>query len=146
MRGTRAALVCFVSAALAGYATAGSANSVVECPKVMVHRADAGAHPGWVIYSNEPLRLSGADFMYIVDSHLEATLDPDEVRRLNDESQTEVSVFRVTKHRREGPFTLLCEYGDHAQLIRSIPKQVKECTVVRRKSFGEEGAVEVKCL
>lgn len=146
MRATKDAFVCLVSAALAGQAIAGSANSVIECPKVMVHRADAAAHPGWTIYSNDPLRLSGADFMYIVDSHLEATLDPDEVRRLNDENQTEVSVFRVSKHRREGPFTLLCEYGDHAQLSRLLPEQVKECTVVRRKSFGEEGAVEVKCV
>jgi hypothetical protein len=92
------------------------------------------------------VRLSGADWMFVVDSHLEATLDPDEVRRLNDESQTEVGVFRVSKHRGEGPFTLLCEYGDHAQLSRLLPAQVEECTVVRRQFFTDEGAVDIKCF
>lgn len=117
----------------------------LECPKVMVHRPDPAAHPGWAIYSNEPLRLSGADLMYSADSHLESTLDPDEVRALNDEKQSELSIFRISKHRAEAPFTLICQYGVHAQLARQLPRQVKECTVVRRKSFAEEGEVDVKC-
>lgn len=123
-----------------------AATLALECPKVMAHRPEPTAHTGWTIYSNDPLRLSGADLMYIVDSHLEATLNPDEVRALNDENQSELSVFRIFKHRAQAPFTLICQYGDHAHLARRLPAQVKECTVVRRKSFAEEGEVDVKCL
>ena len=124
---------------------AASAKTKLECPQVMVHRADPTAHPGWKIYSNEPLRLSGADLMYVVDSHLEATLDPDSVKTLSDANQSELSVFHVAKYRGRGPFTLICHYGDHAQLARPLTKEVEECTVVRRKVFSFEGEVDVKC-
>jgi hypothetical protein len=144
MRRISIGFVWFIAGSLPVFA-GGVGGPILECPQVMVHRADPAAHPGWAIYSNDPLRLSGADVMYVVDSHLEATLDADEVRRLNDESQTEISVFHVSAHRRQGPFTLVCQYGDHAQLAREIPKQARECTVLRRQFFAEGGAVEVKC-
>jgi hypothetical protein len=44
MRGF-AAFVCLIFLVLPTYA-AGPAKPVLECPKVMVHRADPAAHPG----------------------------------------------------------------------------------------------------
>lgn len=145
VRRSTGVLLCLAWPGVTCQAAADAGTPVLACPTVMVHRADPDAHPGWTIYSNDPLRLSGADFLFVVDGHLEATLDPDEVRVLHDENQTEIRVFRVARHRRKGPFTLLCEYGEHAQLIRPLPTQIEECTVVRRQAFGDEGAVEVRC-
>jgi hypothetical protein len=121
-------------------------NGKISCPAVMAHAPLKDEHRGWNVYSNKPLRLSGADLAYTVDSHLEATLDPDRVDRLNDELWSTASVFQMTKHRRKGPFMLVCHYGVHAQLSRAVPKQVAECVVVRHGRFGpEEGEFEVVC-
>jgi hypothetical protein len=112
----------------------------------MAHVPVAEEHPGWAIYSNKPLRLSGADFGYTVDTHLESTLDPDRVDRLNDENLSTASVFQLAKHRRQSPFKLFCQYGIHAMLTRTIPKDVAECLVVHHGRFGpEEGEFKVLC-
>lgn len=110
----------------------------LACPQVMAHAPIKEQHPGWLVYSNDPLRLSGADIAYVVDSHLEATLEPDAVTALNDANLSTASVFRLGKHRGKGPFSLVCHYGVHAQLSRVIPKGVNECTLVRHGRFDDQ--------
>lgn len=120
-------------------------KSVLECPQVMAHVPVKSKYPGWFVYSNKPLRLSGADIRFIGDSHLEGTLDPDRVERLNDRDLSIASVFDLLKHRDEKPFSLDCHYGVHAQLSREISDELIECTVIRHVRFGEEGEFKVSC-
>ena len=129
---------CFASSsvAISGLARA-EAPAEIVCPAVMATRVDKAAHPGWLIYSNEPLRLTGIDIEYIVNGHIEATLDPDLEERLNDESLSNASIFRLTAHRKKEPFALICLYGVHAQLRREIPRNMSECKVVQHGIFTE---------
>jgi hypothetical protein len=148
MAALRMALIVLSAASTAAMSqTAGSAaNGPIACPAVMAHVPSKDEHRGWNVYSNKPLRLSGADLAYTVDSHLEATLDPDRVDRRNDELWSTASVFQLTKHRRKGPFMLVCHYGVHARLSRAVPKQLAECVVLRHGRFGpDEGEFEAAC-
>jgi hypothetical protein len=118
----------------------------LECPPIMAHEPLKEQHPGWFVYSNRPLRLSGADIAYVVDSHYEATLEPDRVNQLNDDSLSTSSVFQLAKHRSRKPFSLVCHYGVHAQLSRTIPEGIVECIVVHHGRFGDEqGEFKVSC-
>lgn len=113
------------------------ASSALECPPVLATKVLAEKHPGWSIYDNDPLRLTGADIEYAVDNE-DATLNPDEVRELNDANLSIVQVFRLKAHRRAKHPSLVCHYGVHAQLSRTIPQQAAECTVIQRRQFGPE--------
>lgn len=121
-----------------------NASERLTCPAVMVTHVDKAAHAGWLVYSNKPLRLTGSDIEYVVGGHLEATLDPDSEEQLNDEQLSKSSVFRIAAHRSKGPFGLVCHYGVHAQLFRAIPRNIKECNVVRHGRFTEV-EFEVSC-
>lgn len=116
----------------------------LNCPPVMVTQVDKAAHVGWLVYSNQPLRLTGSDIEYAVDGHLEATLDPDGEKQLNDDQLSVSSIFRIANHRSKGPFSLVCRYGVHAQLSRTIPRHIKECIVIRHGRFAEV-EFEVSC-
>ena len=105
------------------------------CPAVMASRIDKSAHSDWAIYSNSPLRLSGADIQFVVDGHLEATLDADEDIRLNDDALSKASIYRLSVHRDAQPFTLVCHYGVHAQLSRNLPRSAQECKVIKHGRF-----------
>lgn len=120
---------------------------ILECPNVMAHTVDRTQHPGWTIYSNMPVRLTGADIEYFVDEHYEATFEPDESNRLNDDNLSTAKVFDLTKHREAKDLSLVCHYGVHAQLSRAIPKNIRECTIVHRGRFDEtkEGEFRVFC-
>jgi hypothetical protein len=121
-----------------------NASEHLICPAVMATHVDKAAHPGWLVYSNEPLRLTGSDIEYVVDGHLEATLDADSEEQLNDEHLSKLSVFRIAAHRSKGPFALVCHYGVHAQLSRAIPRNIKECNVIHHRRFTEV-EFEVSC-
>ena len=122
-------------------------DNALECPEVMVHSVDRSKHPGWEIYSNSPLRLTGADIAFVVDDHLDATLDPDETKRLNDDNLSTAQFFHLAKHRNNRPFSLVCHYGMHAQLSKAIPRNLLECSVVHHERFhdAKEGEFEVFC-
>ena len=122
-------------------------DHAVKCPKVMVHSVDRSKHLGWEVYSNRPLRLTGADIAYVVDDHYDATLDPDETKRLNDDNLSTVQFFHLAKHRANKSFSLVCHYGVHAQLSRAIPRNLLECSVVHHERFDDanEGEFEAVC-
>lgn len=50
----------------------------LECPPVLATSVVAEKYPGWSVYSNDPLRLTGADIAFVVD-HEDGLLDPDKV-------------------------------------------------------------------
>ena len=118
--------------------TLAAAPKNLECPAVMAHVPVAEAHPGWTVYSNKPLRLSGMDVEYVVDGHLEATLDPDDVRRPGDSRSSTVSVFDLGKHRSDRPFVLVCHYGVHAQLSRNLPQEAAQCVATQHEISGAD--------
>lgn len=125
---------------------ASAAKAALECPSVMAHLPVKENYPGWAVYSNKPLRLTGADIEFVVESHLEATLDPDRTTRLNDADLSTVSVFNLLKHRSDKPFTLVCHYGVHAQLSRSIPASFTECTIIQHGRITDDnGEFKVIC-
>ena len=112
-------------------------SNALECPPVLATKVLAEKHPGWSIYDNDPLRLTGADIQYAANNE-DATLNPDEVRELNDANLSIVQVFRLKAHRRAKDASLVCHYGVHAQLSRTIPQQTAECRVVQHRQFGPE--------
>lgn len=121
------------------------ASGALECPPVLATKVLAEKHPGWSIYDNDPLRLTGADIEYAINNE-DATLNPDEVRELNDANLSVVQVFRLKAHRRAKDPSLVCHYGVHAQLSRAIPQQIAECRVVQRRQFGpEQTEFEASC-
>jgi len=124
-----------------------ASEDVLKCPNVMAHTVDRRKHPGWTVYSNMPVRLTGADITYVVDQHYEATLAPDQTNRLNDGNLSIEQVFQLTKHRDTKDLSLLCHYGVHAQLIKAIPGNMRECSVVHHGRFDEtkEGEFEASC-
>jgi hypothetical protein len=137
-------LISFCSAD--AHSVAASVEKItLACPPVMAHLPVKEDYPGWAVYSNKPLRLTGADIEFVVESHLEATLDPDRTTRLNDADLSTVSVFNLLKHRSDKPFTLACHYGDHAQLSRSIPDSFTECTIVQHGRITDDGEFKVFC-
>ena len=121
------------------------ASIALECPRILATKVLAEKHPGWSIYDNDPLRLTGADIEYTVANE-DATLNPDEVHELNDANLSIVQVFRLKAHRSAKEPSLVCHYGVHAQLSRAIPQQTAECRVVQRRQFGpEQSEFEASC-
>ena len=122
-------------------------ETTLECPNVMAHIVDKKKHPGWSIYSNMPVRLTGASIAYVVDGHLEATLEPDETNRLNDENLSTAQVFQLARHRDAKDLSLPCHYGVHAQLSKAIPATTRECSIVHHERFDEtkQGEFEAFC-
>jgi hypothetical protein len=120
---------------------------VLECPNVMAHTVDRKQHSGWSIYSNMPVRLTGADIQYVVDEHLEAALEPDQIKYLNDENLSTAKVFQFMRHLGLEGLSLVCHYGVHAQLTKAIPASVRKCTIVHHGRFDEtrEGEFKVFC-
>ncbi|HXH86580.1 MAG TPA: STY0301 family protein [Nitrospira sp.] len=117
----------------------------LQCPPVLATTVVAKKYRDWSIYSNDPLRLTGADVAYVVD-HEDALLDPDETRQLNDGDLSEVQIFRLTQHRDVKEPELVCHYGVHAQLSRDVPRAAVECKVVHHGRFGpEESEFEASC-
>lgn len=121
-------------------------ESILECPNIMAHTVDKNKHPGWSIYSNMPVRLTGADIAYVVDQHYEATLEPDQMDRWNDNNLSTAQVFQLTKHRDAKDLSLVCHYGVHAQLTKAIPGNIRECTVVHRERFDDPKEGEFKAF
>jgi hypothetical protein len=128
-------LTCFVAAAPA--LAAGGAGASIACPQVMATRVLAGKYRGWEVYSNDPLRLTGADVEYDV-GHEEALLDPDETRDLNDPGLSVAQIFRLKEHAEAKDPWLICHYGEHAQLSREIPRGAVQCEVVHHRSLGQD--------
>jgi hypothetical protein len=120
---------------------------VLDCPTVMAHTVDKTKHPGWSIYSNMPVRLTGADIAYVVDRHYEATLEPDQTDYWNDDNLSTAQVFQLTKHKGANDLSLVCHYGVHAQLSKAIPAKTRVCTIVHRRRFDEtkEGEYSAYC-
>ena len=119
----------------------------LECPNIMAHAVEENKHPGWSVYSNMPVRLTGADIAYLVDQHYEATLEPDHTDRWNDDNLSTAQVFQLTKHRDAKDLSLVCHYGVYAQLTKAIPGSIRECTVVHHGRFDgtKEGEFRVFC-
>jgi len=136
-------LASFLVAAPVSPATKGSI--ALECPPVLATSVVAEKYRGWFVYSNDPLRLTGADIAFFVD-HEDGWLDPDEISHLNDEDLSVVHTFRLVEHRDIEHPMLVCHYGVHAQLSRALPPGAVECTVVQHQRFGpEEFEFEALC-
>jgi hypothetical protein len=139
---------CCIAGILSFIASSAVANLPLDCPGVMAHEPVKGAHPGWKVLSDGPARLSGAHVMYVVQSHYEGLLDPVSEVQLGDEAQSTVTTFDIAGNRRKGPFTLICLYGDYAQLMRPLPGEARACQTTRKKFLDEtkgEGAYKVRC-
>ena len=117
----------------------------LECPPVLATKILADKHPGWSVYANDPLRLTGADILYAVDNE-DATLNPDEVKELSDANLSVVQIFRLRSHGHlEDPW-FVCHYGVDAQLSRKLPRHATECRIVQRRQFGpEQSEFEASC-
>lgn len=68
-------------------------QNVLQCPSVLSTQVEEEKYTGWEIYCNNPLRLTGADIAY-AEGNLDATLDPNETKRLNDDHLSTLSVYR----------------------------------------------------
>lgn len=138
----------FVFIAIDGYPPVAISATplVLECPQIMAHTPVKEKYPGWTVYSNDPVRLTGADITFVTRDQEDGSLDPDQVVHLNDSNLSVVSVFRLLKHHSKAPFSLVCHYGVHAELIKAIPYRVKECAVVHHMEYGAgEGEFTVSC-
>lgn len=136
-------LTSVIPAAPASAAASGSV--ALECPPVLATSVVAEKYRGWSIYSNDPLRLTGADIEFAVD-HEEGLLDPDEIKHLGDANLSVVRIFRLAEHRDVRNPSLVCHHGVHAQLSRELPHGAVECTVVQHERFGpEEFEFEARC-
>lgn len=125
--------------------SAAKGGVVLECPPILATSVIAEKYRGWLVYSNDPLRLSGADILYVVD-HEEGALDPDEVSQLDDEDLSVVHTFRLVEHRDIARPALVCHYGVHAQLSRELPPGAVECKVVQHRRYGpREFEFEASC-
>ena len=123
---------------------AAKAGAALECPPVLVTKVLAERHRGWSIYSNDPLRLTGADIAYV--SNEDATLDPDETAHLSDENLSVVQVFRLAKHPEAKNPWLVCHYGVHAELSRNLPRGAVECKVIQHQQMRTtEAEFEASC-
>ena len=137
------ARVC--AAALACSTGLAHADSL-RCPGSLSVSVNEKAYPGWEVYSNDPLRLTGADVSYLAGNE-EATLDPQQPVRLNDDRLSTVSVYDLRKAGGRHELYLDCHYGIHAQLSRAIPPSMTECRVVHHGAFDDtrEFEFEVGC-
>jgi hypothetical protein len=116
---------------------AAEVSVALECPPVLATRVLAEEHRGWSIYSNDPLRLTGADIAYVVNNE-GATLNPDATRYLSDENLSEVQIFRLAVHPEVTKPWLVCHYGVHAELSRELPRGAVECKIVQHQRFGPQ--------
>ena len=133
---------CLLALAAAGFLCgpqaplAAQSAPVLECPPILATRISIEKYRGWSLYSNNPLRLTGADIAYVSDNE-DATLDPDSTRNLDDQNLSVVSVFRLSEHREARNPELVCYYGIHAQLSRAIPPGATRCSVIHHRQFDE---------
>lgn len=127
-------LISFCIALGTQVSIAGETRSILACPGVFKTRVVESEHTQWNIYSNNPLRLTGAHILYFCDNE-ECTLDPDETRRLTDDQLSTVQVFRLADHPEAKHPVLVCEYGVHAQLSREIPAHQSQCSVTQHGRF-----------
>lgn len=109
---------------------------MLECPPILASTVSAEKYPGWFIYSNDPLRLTGADIAYVSDNE-DATLDPDTTRHLDDTNLSVVTVFRLSEHPEAKNPMLVCHYGTHAELSRAIPPGATACSIIQHRQFDE---------
>ena len=124
---------------------AAKVSVALKCPSVLATSVLAQKHRGWSIYSNDPLRLTGADIAIAVENE-EGWLDPDETKHLSDENLSVVHTFRLAKHRDIKNPSLVCHYGVHAELSRELPRGAVECEVVQHQRFGpKEFEFEASC-
>jgi hypothetical protein len=130
-----AAMLCLILPSPPSFAA--KVAAAVECPAVLATRVLAEKYRGWSIYSNDPLRLTGADVYYVAD-HEDATLDPDATEELGDENLSVVQIFRIREHPEAKSPWLDCHYGVHAQLSRRLPRGAMECKVVHHRRVGEQ--------
>jgi hypothetical protein len=118
----------------------------LQCPSVMEVTVAKNKYSAWHIYSNKPLRLTGANIQYAQDNE-EAWLDPVETKELNDDNLSVASTFALARHQAGNDLSLVCHYGVHAQLSRNIPKHMRECKLLQHRRFDElrEAEFEVSC-
>lgn len=136
-------LACLVLASPASLAA--QAGAALACPSVLATKVLAQKYRGWWVYSNDPLRLTGADILYYVDNE-DATLDPDATEELSDENLSVVQTFRLGAHPEAKAPLLVCHYGEHAELRRRVPGKAAECKVVHHRRFGpDEFEFEASC-
>ena len=109
------------------------APASVQCPSIMEVKIDKDAHPGWWVYSNNPLRLTSADIMY-VDVE-EALLDPETVEKGTDGKEAMSSIFNLEGQPPSRELVLICHYGIHAELRRSLSKDLKTCRFTRFRQW-----------
>jgi hypothetical protein len=127
-----AASLLLISLALFNAVFAQAAQEL-RCPPVLSVKVNEEKHKGWTIYSNNPLRLSGAWITRSDGGHLDETPETDKTERLNDQSQTLVHIhyLKTFKRRFGEPWNLQCFYGDHAQLTHKIAKALTGCRVLQ---------------
>lgn len=137
---------CILIAAVILPASVSNAADALKCPGSLSTSVNQGAYAGWRVYSNNPLRLTGADISY-VDGGVEATLDPDRRLPLNDEKLSSAGIYNLRSAGRRHVLYLDCHYGEHAQLSRVIPKSMSECRVVHHGRFddAQDFEFEVTC-
>lgn len=139
------ALVAFSMALAAQTSMAVESPSTLVCPGVFKTKVVESEHKGWNVYSNNPLRLTGADISYFCDNE-ECTLNPDETRHLNDDRLSTTQIFRLADHREAWKPILVCEYGVHAMLSREIPAHLTLCTVTHHARFDETKEFEFEAV
>ena len=140
---TLLSLATFILASPSAKATESAIE--ISCPPVLATRVIAQRHRGWLIYSNNPLRLTAANIAFDGE-HDGGWLEPDETKHLSDENLSVVSSFRLAEHRDLARPSLVCHYGVHAQLSRNLPSGATECKVIKHLRFGaNEYEFEASC-
>jgi len=131
---------------LAPHTTMATATDLkLSCPSVLATQVVTEKHPDWLVYSNDPLRLTGADIA-VSGEHDQGWLEPDETKQMPDENLSLVSIFRLAEHRDIERPSLVCHYGVHAQLSRALPSGTTECKVTKHRRFGpNEYQFEASC-
>ena len=125
-------------------ASAGAATASLACPPVLAVDVRADKHPGWSLYSNDPLRLTGADIAFVSDE--DSILDPDETKQPDDRDLSVIALFHLRRHPELKDASLVCHYGEHAQLSRALPPGITECAVTRHRQFDEKTEAEFAAM
>jgi hypothetical protein len=129
--------------AIVAHATQAVGADPLRCPSSLSVVVNSDLYKGWGVYSNNPLRLTGADISFFdAVTNEEATLDPNETVRLNDRLWSTVSTFLLPRKQGGAVFHLLCNYGEHALLNREIPSSLSECHVTRHGRFNDSTEFE----
>ena len=143
IRGFKWLIVLVISAAMGE--TSQADRTALACPSSFSVAVNKELYTGWFVYSNNPLRLTGADITYSED-HEEAMLDPNDTLRLDDDRLSTVSTFRLPKTWSAIDFNLVCHYGVHAQLSRKIPHSLYECQVIQHGRFNDRTEFEFQAI